>query len=103
VHCGECHTPRNFLGALIKGSAYAGNPHGPDGQDAPNITPDNAHGIGKWSIEEIATVLKTRDTPDGDKVGKGMAEVVKGTSQLTDADRRAIAVYLKSVKPIPGP
>jgi mono/diheme cytochrome c family protein len=103
AHCGECHTPRNFLGALAKGSAFAGNPHGPDGQEAPNITPDLAHGIGKWSIEQIATVLKTRDTPDGDKVGKGMAEVVKGTSQLTDADRRAIAVYLKTLKPIPGP
>jgi hypothetical protein len=31
-----------------------------------------------------------------------MAEVVKGTSKLTDDDRHAIAVYLKTLKPIPG-
>jgi hypothetical protein len=28
--------------------------------------------------------------------------VVKGTSQLTDEDRHAIAVYLKSLRPVPG-
>jgi hypothetical protein len=31
-----------------------------------------------------------------DFVGSGMAEVVKGTAALSDADRHAIAVYLKS-------
>jgi hypothetical protein len=28
--------------------------------------------------------------------------VIKGTSTLTDADRHAIAVYLKSLRPVPG-
>jgi len=102
AHCGECHTPRNFLGAMKTSEAYAGNPAGPDGQKAPNITPDPAKGIGKWSLDDIETVLKTGQLPDFDFVGSGMAEVVKGTSELTDADRHAIAVYLKSLKPIPG-
>ena len=102
AHCGECHTPRNFLGAMKTSEAYAGNPAGPDGQKAPNITPDPAKGIGKWSFDDIETVLKTGQLPDFDFVGSGMAEVVKGTSELTDADRHAIAVYLKSLKPIPG-
>jgi hypothetical protein len=31
-----------------------------------------------------------------------MSEVVEGTRKLTDADRMAIAVYLKSLKPLPG-
>lgn len=102
VHCGECHTPRNFLGAMKTSQAFAGNPQGPDGQRAPNITPDAEKGIGKWSLEEIETVLKTGQLPYFDTVGSGMAEVVKGTSQLTDEDRHAIAVYLKTVKAVPG-
>ena len=102
AHCGECHTPRNFMGAMKTSRAFSGNPQGPDGQRAPNITPDPEKGLGKWSFEDIETVLKTGQLPYFDFVGSGMAEVVKGTSQLTDADRHAIAVYLKSVKPVPG-
>ena len=102
AHCGECHTPRNFLGAMKTSLAFSGNPKGPDGQKAPNITPDPKRGIGTWSLEEIETVLKTGQLPIFDFVGSGMAEVVKGTSQLTDEDRHAIAVYLKSLKPVPG-
>jgi mono/diheme cytochrome c family protein len=101
-HCGECHTPRNFMGAMKTSRAFSGNPKGPDGQRAPNITPDPEKGIGKWSFEDIETVLKTGQLPYFDYVGSGMAEVVKGTSQLTDEDRHAIAVYLKSLKAVPG-
>ncbi|MGA2088294.1 MAG: cytochrome c [Stellaceae bacterium] len=100
VHCEECHTPRNFLGALDHAHAFAGNPHGPDGQKAPNITPDDATGIGKWSIADIETVLLSGQTPDFDSVGSGMGEVVGGTSHLTPDDRHAIAVYLKSLPPL---
>jgi len=102
AHCGECHTPRNFMGAMKTSRAFSGNPQGPDGQRAPNITPDPEKGLGKWSFEDIETVLKTGQLPYFDTVGSGMAEVVKGTSQLTDDDRHAIAVYLKSLKPVPG-
>jgi mono/diheme cytochrome c family protein len=100
VHCGECHTPRNFMGAMKRSQAYAGNPQGPDGQKAPNITTDAETGLGKWSAEDIATVLKTGQTPDFDFVGSGMAEVVKGTGALSDDDRRAIATYIKTISPI---
>jgi mono/diheme cytochrome c family protein len=100
VHCEECHTPRNFIGALKHGQAFAGNPQGPDGQKAPNITADPETGIGKWTVEDIAMLLKTGQTPEFDFVGSGMAEVVKGTAALSEEDRRAIAVYLKSVPAI---
>lgn len=100
VHCEECHTPRNFLGALDHSHAFAGNPAGPDEQKAPNITPDPETGIGKWSLDDIVDVLKSGQTPDFDFVGGGMAEVVKGTEKLTDADRHAIAVYVKSLPPL---
>jgi len=103
AHCGECHTPRNFLGGLEKSRAYSGNPQGPDDQKAPNITSDPQTGIGKWSIGDIVEVLKTGQLPDFDFVGSGMGEVVDGTAKLTDADRNAIAVYVRSLPPIVTP
>jgi mono/diheme cytochrome c family protein len=99
AHCEECHTPRNFLGALDRAHAFAGNPHGPDGLKAPNVTPDPETGIGKWSVADIEALLQTGQTPDFDFVGAGMADVVRGTSQLIAADRHAIAIYLKSLPP----
>ena len=100
AHCEECHTPRNALGALKSGAAFSGNVGGPDGQNAPNITADVATGIGDWSVADIQRLLKTGLTPDSDQVGSGMKAVVRGTSKLTEVDRHAIAVYLKSVPPI---
>ena len=97
AHCGECHTPRNWFGAMDGSRFLAGNPHGPDNKPVPNITPDPDSGIGKWSEDDIVGVLTDGHTPDFDFVGGAMADVVKSTSRLSDADRRAIAVYLKSV------
>jgi mono/diheme cytochrome c family protein len=103
AHCGECHTPRNFLGAVEEDRSFAGATLvGPGVKHAPNITPDPADGIGKWSPDQITTVLKIGLMPSGDFVGAPMSEVVAGTAKLTDADRMAIAVYLKSVPPVPG-
>ncbi len=100
-HCGECHTPRNRLGNLDLDEALSGTAQGPEGDPVPNITPDQATGIGKWSAADIAYLLETGLKPDGDSVGDGMGEVVEAsTSKLTDADRKAIAAYLKSLPPI---
>ena len=101
AHCEECHTPRNYFGALDSAAAYAGNPSGPDGNEAPDITSDSKDGLGDWKVEDIAEVLKSGTTPDGEYVGKGMADVVDGTAKLTDADRLAIAVYIKSLPALP--
>jgi mono/diheme cytochrome c family protein len=103
AHCGECHTPRNFLGAMEQSRFLAGAAAGPDGKAVANITPDRKTGIGKWSIADITTLLSTGQTPDFDFVGGAMAEVVKSTSRLNAYDRRAIAVFLKSVPPIVTP
>jgi mono/diheme cytochrome c family protein len=100
AHCQECHTPRNFMGALDEGRAYAGNPDGPDKQDAPNITPDPSSAIAGWSVDDVTQLLTDGQTPDFDYVGAGMAQVVRGTGNLTKADRHAIAVYVKSLSPV---
>ena len=103
AHCGECHTARNWLGALEQGRFLAGTRSGPDGKVVPNITADRQTGIGRWSIDDIVTLLATGQKPDFDFVGGLMAEVVKSTSRLTDADRRAIAVFLKSQAAVSSP
>jgi len=100
AHCEECHTPRNFLGGLTLSKSFSGNIGGPDKQNAPNITSDVKTGIGSWSIADIEQLLKTGITPETDFIGSGMKAVVQGTSKLTDADRHAMAVYLKSIPPI---
>ena len=66
----------------------------------PNITADRETGIGNWSADDIVTMLTDGTTPDFDEVGGSMAEIVKNTAKLSDADRRAIAVYLQSVPPV---
>lgn len=100
-HCGECHTPRNALGAPRGDMALAGTGQGPDGGAVPNITPDPATGIGKWSDDELDSLFTLGMKPDGDFVGGGMAEVVaNGTARLTADDRKALIGYLKSLPPI---
>ena len=99
-HCAECHTPRDLLGGLDKSRWFAGAPN-PDGPGTiPNITPHET-GIGGWSVSEIAYYLKTGFRPDFDTVGGAMVEVIKNTTLLSDAERTAIALYLKAVKPTP--
>lgn len=95
-HCGECHTPRNLLGGLETGQWLAGAPN-PDGEGRiPNITPGGLD----WSEGDIAEYLKSGFTPDFDTAGGSMADVVTNTAQLTDADRAAIAAYIKAVPPV---
>jgi mono/diheme cytochrome c family protein len=100
-HCGECHTPRNALGAPQPSLFLAGTPDGPDGQRVPNITPDRKTGIGDWAPEDVADLLKTGETPEQAKVKGAMREAIEdGLKDLTDADRAAIAAYLLQLPPI---
>lgn len=97
-HCGECHSPRGALGALLPGQELAGNPRGPEGKSVPNITPDERTGVGAWSRSDIETFLEIGMLPDGDFAGAGMGEVIDdNTSQLSPADRLAIATYLQAL------
>jgi mono/diheme cytochrome c family protein len=93
-HCAECHSPRNFLGAIVAGQRFAGGPS-PNGQGGvPDITQRKLH---DWKVEELVETLATGMTADADLVGGLMMEVVSNTRQLSAADRDAIAVYLKSL------
>lgn len=102
-HCGECHTPRNFLGGLDKSRWFIGaaEGEGPEGEGVPNIRSDHPNGIRSWTQEQIETYLESGEDPEGDYAGSLMFDVVDdGTDQLSSADRAAIATYLKALPPI---
>lgn len=102
--CGDCHTPRNFLGVLKRGLYLAGSRTGLLGEESPNITPDNETGLGKWSRDEIAHLTLTGFKPNLDNVQGLMEEVIEGVSvgykNMTRQDALAVADYLKSIRPI---
>ena len=99
-HCAECHSPRNPLGGIIAAQRFAGGPN-PEGEGwVPNIT---QKGLGEYSDKDIAYVLETGNTPEGDSVGGSMTAVVRNTAQLPAADRNAMAAYIKSLPPVEGP
>jgi mono/diheme cytochrome c family protein len=96
-HCGECHSPRNALGAVIASERFAGGP-APDGQGGvPNITQAK---LKHWTETDFAELLSSGMTPDADFIGGSMTDVVRNTSQLSAADRAAMAHYLKSLPPV---
>ena len=92
-HCAECHSPRNFLGAVVASKRFTGGRTEQGG--VPSIRQDK---LAHWKVEDFVEVLDTGMTADSDKVGGVMVEVVRNTSQLSAADREAMAVYLKSLK-----
>jgi mono/diheme cytochrome c family protein len=93
-HCGECHTPRNFLGAPV-GSRHLAGGKGPSDKKIPSITPAR---LKSWSDADMKHFFATGELPDGDTVSETMAEVVRNTtSQLTPQDVDAIIAYLRVV------
>jgi mono/diheme cytochrome c family protein len=94
-HCAACHTPKNILfgdetdkaltGTVVEdwfSANLTGNPHG---------------GLGKWSRADIVRYLATGINKYATAAGTMQEKVSSSTSHMTDADRNAIAVYLKSL------
>lgn len=97
-HCGECHTPRNFLGGPKKDRYFAGAKLGGDAT-ASNLTPTR---LKKFTDDYLREVLQTGLTPDGDVLSDAMAEVVQNmTSKLSRQDLDAVIAYLRSLPPLP--
>jgi len=99
-HCGECHTPRDFLGGL-KSTTLAGSTQGPAGGKIPNLTPT---GLGQWSDADLKEFLTSGMNPEGDVAGGEMAEVIRNsTSQLSADDMAAMIAFLRTVPAQPAP
>jgi mono/diheme cytochrome c family protein len=95
-HCGECHTPRDRFGGLVRERWLAGAPN-PEGKGRiPNITPGGKN-ISEWSAADIAYYLESGFTPDFDTVGGSMVAVQENMAMLSAEDRAAIAAYLQAL------
>lgn len=98
-HCAECHSPRDALGSVIESLRFTGGPS-PDGNGGvPNITQFK---LKTWTVQDIAGTLTDGVTPDADLVGGNMVDVVRNTAKLSEADRMAIAAYIKSLPAVEG-
>ncbi|MDF0603771.1 cytochrome c [Psychromarinibacter sp. C21-152] len=95
-HCAECHTPRNLMGGMNRAEWLSGaaNPSG-DGR-IPNITPAALD----WSETDLVAYFTSGFTPDFDSAGGHMADVIRNLAELPEADRAALAAYLKAVTPV---
>jgi hypothetical protein len=89
--------PRAYL-------AGASKEIGPLGELVPNITPDKDTGVGSWTRDDIAELLRKGTKPDLDYVRGLMFDVIEGTSHgyrnMSREDALAIADYLKSIPAI---
>lgn len=94
AHCAECHTPRNALGGLKKGADWMTGAPNPAGRGSfPDLTPPEM----SWSEAELTEYFTSGFTPEFDSAGGHMALVVENLSQLSDADREAVAAYVKAL------
>ncbi|QGZ41917.1 cytochrome c [Pseudoduganella flava] len=101
-HCGACHTPRaTTMQELAQDESsphYLAGGAVIDGWLAVNLRGDAADGLGRWSERDIADTLAKARNAHAAVVGTPMADVVaQSTQHLTDADRQAMATYLKSL------
>ncbi|WP_144634955.1 c-type cytochrome [Bordetella genomosp. 13] len=98
-HCAACHAPRNGMGATVDGAALGGGLIPMLDWYAPALSGSPATGLGNWSAEDIAALLRTGMAAHSTASGP-MAEVVQGSTQhLSADDALAIGVYLKSLAP----
>lgn len=97
AHCAACHTERDGLGGSSEAQAFRGGLMPAQDWYAPSLRSAAEGGVAAWSTQQVVALLKTGVT-DGASVMGPMADVVlHGTQHLSDADLRAMAVYLKDL------
>ena len=95
AHCGACHTPKTVFGADKRDQLYGGGLV--QGWFAPRLDSAMRSGLKSWSVDDIVEYLQSGRNGRS-HAGQLMAEVVaNSTSVMSDADLRAIGVYLKDL------
>jgi mono/diheme cytochrome c family protein len=101
IACGNCHTPKGPDGRALADQELSGGLvidapafHAV----APNITPDDATGIGRWTDEQLVNAIRNGKRPDGTTIGPPMP--IPFYRNMSDTDVRAIVAYMRSVTPI---
>ncbi len=95
AHCGACHTPKNIFGADKRGQPFGGGLV--QGWFAPRLDGAARSGLKSWSVDDIVEYLQSGRNGRSHAGGLMAEVVVNSTSKMSDADVRAIAVYLKDL------
>jgi mono/diheme cytochrome c family protein len=95
-HCGECHTPRNVLGALqqderLQGAVILG-------YEAPSLLADDLAARG-WNPEDLATFLKYGISAQGSMFNEMYPVFHHSTQYLPLDDHQAMSTYLLGDQP----
>lgn len=105
AHCSTCHQSGahltkeqgvsvDFAAPLSGGFVFDLGPFGTF--RASNITPDSKTGIGRYTDEQVARVIRTGVLPDG-RIGAMMRF---GVGPMSDDDVVAVLSYLRAQKPV---
>ena len=96
-HCSMCHTPINALGGSSQEQAFQGGLIPMQNWYAPSLTSNREAGLGNWALGDIVDLLQAGVSNRATVYGP-MAEVTYNSLQyMSDADVRAMAVYLKTL------
>lgn len=100
AHCIECHVTRAEAESVAKGAVFpmAGGMDFPSPVGTfhtPNLTPDSATGIGRFTDAQLARVLRYGVRPDGRAVVPFME-----FQDLSDEDLTALLSYLRAQPPV---
>lgn len=107
LQCAICHSDRDWdrPGAPpAAGREYAGHVWKDDGETrlvAPNLTPDDETGTGRWSDDMLARAIREGIAHDGRPLHPQMW--YPSFSLLSDEDLASVVVYLRSLAPIRNP
>ena len=95
-HCGECHTPRNALGALQQDQRLQGGVL--LGYEAPSLLAEDLAERG-WSTDDLATFLKHGISAQGSMFNEMYPVLHHSTQYLPQDDHKAMATYLLGDQP----
>lgn len=95
-HCGECHTPRNALGALERDNHLQGGVIA--GYEAPSLTPDELADRG-WTPEDLQTFLREGMSDQGTMFSEMYTVFHHSSRYLRDEDLKAMSLYLMGENP----
>ncbi|AIN58084.1 mono/diheme cytochrome c family protein [Pseudomonas sp. TE6288] len=95
-HCGECHTPRNPIGALQQDKRLTGGLL--LGYLAPSLLAQDLADRG-WNQADLATFLKHGISAQGSMFNEMYPVVHHSTQHLEDSDLSAMATYLLGDQP----
>ena len=109
LRCGACHTDGALVGKPSEQRSMAGSSVGiaftnplegkrPGVVFPSNLTPDVQTGIGSWSDEQLATMIRTGLRRHGARAIPVMPYLAY--ADISEEDALAIAAYLRSLPPV---